>query len=235
MSRQINPSKLTTPSFPEKAREKGAGCRGNALWQSQGIVFYVLMLKLLVILITSISPASAHQVEIAEDVGGTIHIEPNDTPRAGENALTWIALTRKGGKVIPLEECNCQLAVYSKPQTSGTPPLLTPSLKPVSAEKYQGIPGADITFPKPGAYVVQLTGKPQAGADFKPFELKFDVTVAAGVAKPTPAKPEVQPQVAQVPPAVEKSDNQYLIPGIVIAGVVGLGGVWVALRRKKQV
>ncbi|MEB3181625.1 MAG: hypothetical protein VKL59_21710 [Nostocaceae cyanobacterium] len=192
-------------------------------------------MSLLVLLVTSNYPASAHTVEIAEDVGGTIHIEPNDTPRAGENSLAWIALTRKGGKVLPLEECNCQLAVYSKPLKPGTPPLLTPSLKPVSAEKYQGIPGADITFPKPGAYLLQLTGKPQAGADFKPFELKFDLTVAAGVAKPTAAKPEVQPQVASVPPTVEQSNNQYLIPGIVIASVAGLGGVWVLLQRKKQV
>jgi len=197
--------------------------------------FYVLLLNAFVLLITNISHASAHTVEIAEDVGGTIHIEPNDTPRAGENSLAWIALTRKGGKVVPLQECNCQLAVYSKPLKPGTLPLLTPSLKPISAEKYQGIPGADITFPKPGAYVLQLTGKPQAGADFKPFELKFDVTVAAGVAKPTPVQPAKQVQVAPVSPTVEQSNNQYLIPGIVIAGVAGLGGVWVLLQRKKQV
>lgn len=138
------------------------------------------LLLLLVGTLTTISPASAHKVQIAKDVGGTIHIEPNDNPQAGKAALTWIALTRKGGQIIPLQQCNCQLAVYSEPRTPGTSPLLQPSLKPVSAEKYKGVPGSDIVFPKPGAYQLELKGTPKAGASFKPFVLNFKVTVASG-------------------------------------------------------
>lgn len=135
-------------------------------------------LELALIATTTIFPASAHEVQISGDVGGTLHVEPNDTPSAGKSTRAWFALTRKGGEVIPLEQCNCQLAIYPEPRPDEEAPLLTPPLKPVSAEKYQGIPGAEITFPKPGAYQLQLSGKPQAGADFKPFQLKFDVTVA---------------------------------------------------------
>ncbi|MGM3306223.1 hypothetical protein ACSQ6I_09610 [Anabaena sp. WFMT] len=130
--------------------------------------------------------ASAHTVKIAGDVGGTIHIEPNDNPRAGEPAQTWFALTRKGGKVLPLKECNCQLAIYAEPHTPGEPALLEPDLIPVQAERYQGIPGAEITFPKPGVYELQLKGKPVTEANFRPFELKFQVTVTAGKAVAAP-------------------------------------------------
>jgi hypothetical protein len=130
--------------------------------------------------------ASAHTVKIADDVGGTIHIEPNDNPRAGEPAQTWFALTRKGGQVLPLKECNCQLAIYAEPHTPGEPALLEPPLNPVQAERYQGIPGAEITFPKPGIYELQLSGKPATEANFRPFELKFQVTVTAGKAVETP-------------------------------------------------
>lgn len=142
--------------------------------------YLILLIWCVTFSITDIHPATAHKVETTGDVGGTLHIEPNDNPRAGESTQAWFALTRKGGKVIPLQQCNCQLAVYAEPHTPGEPALLEPSLKPVNAEIYQGIPGADITFPKPGIYQLQLRGKPTSGANFKPFEFAFEVTVAAG-------------------------------------------------------
>lgn len=139
----------------------------------------VLLLNCVVITLTDFLPVSAHKVEISGDVGGTLHLEPNDNPRAGEAVVAWFALTRKGGKVIPLKQCNCQLAIYTAPHSPDSPALLKPPLKPVSAERYQGIPGAEITFPKPGAYQLQLSGKPAHGADFKPFQLRFNV-IATG-------------------------------------------------------
>lgn len=145
--------------------------RGNAAW---------LLLGLLAATLTNTSPVSAHKVEISGDVGATLHIEPNDNPQAGKAALTWFALTRKGGEVIPLEQCDCELAVYAEPRNQSTQPLLQPPLKAVSSEGYKNIPGAEIVFPKPGAYQVELKGTPKAGASFKPFELNFNVTVASG-------------------------------------------------------
>lgn len=141
-------------------------------------IILVLILNTFVTTATNLLPVFAHKVEIAKDVGGTLHIQPNDNPRAGEAVVAWFALTRKGGQVIPLKQCNCQLAIYTQPRSSNSPALLKPPLKPVSAERYQGIPGAEITFPSPGTYQLQLSGQPAPGADFKPFQLKFNVTVA---------------------------------------------------------
>jgi len=123
-------------------------------------------------------PARSHQVEVQNDIGATIHIEPNDTPRAGRSALTWFALTRRGGRTIPLAQCSCTLKVYAQPRRSDAAPVLTPSLQAVSAERYEGIPGAEFAFPEPGAYELELSGRPQAGAEFAPFVLTFDVTVS---------------------------------------------------------
>jgi len=141
---------------------------------------YLLLLILSSLIVTTNTQVLAHTVKISEDVGGTVHLEPNDNPRAGEVTQTWFALTRKGGKVIPLKDCNCQLAIYAEPHAVGEPALLEPPLKPIQAERYQGIPGAEVTFPKPGAYQLQLSGKPVNEGSFKPFELKFVVTVATG-------------------------------------------------------
>ncbi|QSV53325.1 MAG: hypothetical protein HEP80_04810 [Dolichospermum sp. UKL201] len=139
-----------------------------------------LLLVLFGLIVTTNTQVLAHTVKISADVGATIHIEPNDNPRAGEVTQAWFALTRKGGKVIPLKDCNCQLAIYAEPHAVGEPALLEPPLKPIEVERYQGIPGAEITFPKPGAYQLQLTGKSVTEGSFKPFELKFVVTVATG-------------------------------------------------------
>jgi hypothetical protein len=149
-------------------------------------IYCLLFLSCLVISITTAHPISAHQVQIAADVGATLHIEPNDNPRSGEPTQAWFALTRKGGQAIPLTQCDCQLVVFAQPHTPGEPALLEPPLEPVSAERYQGIPGAEITFPKPGIYQLQLSGKPVTGANFQPFQFEFDVTVAAGTTSSFP-------------------------------------------------
>jgi hypothetical protein len=134
------------------------------------------------LIVTTNTQVLAHTVKISEDVGGTVHLEPNDNPRAGEVTQTWFALTRKGGKVIPLKDCNCRLAIYAEPHVAGEPALIEPRLKSIQAERYEGIPGTEVTFPKPGAYQLQLSGKPVIKGSFKPFELKFVVTVATGKA-----------------------------------------------------
>ncbi|WP_066426476.1 hypothetical protein [Anabaena sp. 4-3] len=168
--------------FPPLNQTKATQDKQVSALKGVSAIQYLSFLSCLVLSINNIPPAAAHKIEIAGDVGGTLHIEPNDTPRAGEAAQAWFALTRKGGKSIPLTQCDCQLAVYAEPHIPGEPALIEPSLTPVNAERYQGIPGADITFPKPGIYQLQLTGKPKAGANFQPFDLKFEVTVAAGAA-----------------------------------------------------
>lgn len=153
------------------------------------IMNYKLFLAFLYISFIFLPIASAHTVKIGGNIGGTIHIKPNDNPSAGQPAQTWFALTRKGGQTLPLKECNCHLAIYAEPHTPGEPALLEPPLKPVDAELYQGIPGAEITFPKLGVYELQLSGKPATAGSFRPFDLRFKVTVGAGK---TVAAPQVR-------------------------------------------
>jgi hypothetical protein len=119
----------------------------------------------------------AHEVEVSGDVAATFHLEPNHNPRAGQPARVWFALTRRGGQIIPLEQCNCKLAVYLKERKEGDKPLMQPPLKAVFAERYKGIPGAEIVFPKAGIYQLELSGTAKTKANFKPFELSYTVTV----------------------------------------------------------
>ena len=178
------------------------------------------------------TPAQAHKVQVAENVGGTLHIEPNDTPRAGESAITWFALTRKGGQIIPLNQCNCQLSVYTEPSTASSQPLLKPRLKAVSAEQYQGIPGAEIQFPQPGAYQLQLSGTPTNGGNFKPFQLNFQVTVAAGVPAPTTSPEATQSPTPSLPTPVSRPKTLlWQIPVITLSTALVIGVLWSLWRK----
>ncbi|MDZ8221531.1 hypothetical protein [Nostoc sp. ChiVER01] len=199
----------------------------KAISWHQGTIKYLLFLSCLVISITNIYPASAHKVEVARDVGGTLHIEPNDNPRAGEPSQAWFALTRRGGRVIPLSQCNCQLAVYAEPYATGEPPLLEPELKPVTAERYQGIPGAEVVFPKPGIYELQLNGKPVSGARFKPFEFKFEVTVAGGSTQDTQKLRDVNGNLGE-------SESQQLPIWAIALPILGFIGILVVVLRNMR-
>lgn len=136
-------------------------------------------LSLVLLSVLMAAPVAAHTVKVSGDVAATFHIEPNDNPKAGQSSLAWFALTRKRGWLIPLSQCNCQLAVYSQPRSQNSQPILKPTLKAITADQYQDIPGADIVFPQPGAYELELSGTPKAGAEYKPFRLTYTVTVGS--------------------------------------------------------
>lgn len=160
--------------------------------------------------------AGAHTVEIVGDVGATLHIEPNDTPRAGEEVLAWFALTRKGGQTIPLSDCDCELSIYVQPQ--GDTAALSLTLNAVDAEGYKDIPGARFTFPTVGAYTLAISGSPKQDGDFTPFELDFDITVAAGqsapteqVEQPVPAADDAEAGATEVSPETNDSSSALAV------------------------
>ncbi len=132
----------------------------------------------LILLSTLLSaPVVAHNVEISDEVAATFHITPNHNPQVGKKTQAWFALTRRGGQTIPLSECNCTLNVYAIPRLDDAEPILQPQLSPINVEKYQEIPGAEITFPSAGAYELELVGTAKDNSSFAPFELSYTVNV----------------------------------------------------------
>ena len=128
-------------------------------------------------------PVTAHQVQRVGEVSGLLHIEPQDNLKVGRATQIWIALTSRGGQIIPLAQCDCHLSVYRVPYTAGSPALQTPPLKAISVRQYQGILGAKIVFPTAGAYELDLSGAPRAGGKFKSFS-KMAYTVTATTSTP---------------------------------------------------
>ncbi len=124
-------------------------------------------------------PILAHEIKVSGDVAALIHIAPDDHPLARVPSKAWFALSKIGGKSIPLSHCDCHLAVYVIPHQKGkTPPLFRPILKSIDVESYHGVASALITFPKAGLYELELTGKALSGEGFPPFKLSYEVTVS---------------------------------------------------------
>lgn len=236
------------PSHPPRQK-----CLSWASWPGTGIGAAVLLSGL---------PAQAHQVKTTETIGATLHIEPNDTPRAGESSQAWFALTRQGGATVPLDQCDCQLAIYDgsvEPETAEDP-LLTPQLVPTSAEGFVDIPSAEIEFPAVGSYTLVLSGKPTDGDAFGEFELAFEVTVATGrraespqpepeATNAEPADPtttadgpqtsaEAPAQVDPGFPLLQFSQNQWQKPAILVLLVLlvlSITSAWSIWQRSRSV
>ncbi|MDY6938936.1 MAG: hypothetical protein SWY16_14845 [Cyanobacteriota bacterium] len=187
------------------------------------------------------SPALAHNVKTDADVGATFHIEPDHNPQAGDTARAWFALTRTGGELIPLDSCDCQLAVYDR-TVSETEPVLTPPLVAISAEEFRDIPGADIVFPEAGVYDLEISGSPKDGAAFSPFSLSYSVTVSPGASSAAPES-ETESEVtstateatstSESPPPTPGSQG-WLVPAIITTVAIAVGVGWFVKQQAKS-
>jgi hypothetical protein len=181
-------------------------------------------------------PKLAHQIEVDQSVGGTLHIEPNDTPRAGKPSRVWIALTHPGGALIPLSDCECQLRVQAQDQGQVVP---TSPLQAIAAEGYENVPASEVTFPQVGTYTLILTGKPRTLGEFDPFTLKFEVLVATGSASASPiATPSLtSPSPVATPLPTSTARPASPVQAIAIGGAIAIAlGVilWYRLTQPRQ-
>ncbi len=188
------------------------------------------------------APVLAHNIKVSQDVAATFHIEPHHNPKAGEPSQAWFALTHRGGAIIPLAQCDCKLAIHLEPHEEGEVPSLERSLKAIAVETYQGIPSAEIIFPKPGAYELELSGKPKAGANFQPFKLNYTVIVTAGAASTTSSPTEKiagQYRHSEASATSQKAISStrqlspWLAPLAIGGAIVGIGAVGFMLQRFK--
>jgi hypothetical protein len=188
-----------------------------------------------------IEGAIAHNVEVAGEIAGTWHVEPDHNPKAGEPAKVWVALTRQGGEVLPFDQADCQMKVYEVPRAADAVSIMEPGLRAIAAEQYQGIPGTDLVFPKPGIYQLELSCSPKTEGAFTAFTMDSEVTVAAGSSPVTAASPA---PVVQLPDAVSSAAGvlessepggwQGLVVGTAIATVLGLGLLKLMASRMKK-
>lgn len=142
---------------------------------TQNFVSKCLLFAGLLLLAT---PASAHKTEVSGDVAGIWHVEPNHRPRSGQPARIWVALTRRGGQILSLQDAQCQMAIYREPHKADNQPILRPSLTAINVERYRGVPSATVILPAVGLYQAKLSCSPKGANKFRPFQMQYRFTVA---------------------------------------------------------
>jgi hypothetical protein len=196
------------------------------------------------LLVPLAAPALAHNIKVSGDIAATFHIEPHHNPKAGKPSQAWFVLTQRGGTVIPLTQCNCKLKVHLNPHQAGDAPVLEPVLQPLSTEQHLGIPSAEITFPKGGAYALEISGTPKAGAKFQPFELSYEVTVTGGaMASDAKAQPQQEQSIPKnaAPPKTLKATLPSdafrwlaIAPGVGAIALATTGYIWLRRHNPKK-
>jgi len=133
-----------------------------------------ILLTSVTLVMMGTTAAIAHEVKTSQEIGGTIHIEPNDRPIVSKKSTIWVALTKRGGEIIPYAKCNCRMEVRSLSDRS----IKFTVANPLSIiERYLGLPSLTVTFPQVGRYELKLIGSPRDNEDFQPFELTFTTNV----------------------------------------------------------
>jgi hypothetical protein len=106
--------------------------------------------------------ASAHQTTTSNGARVTMHVAPNDEPRAGSPAtvtVTKVAVPRRA--TFSSGSCGCRLRV-------------TDSSGSVIADRAMG-KRTRVTFPRPGAYKLVYSGSYRRGGKARRFAASFAI------------------------------------------------------------
>ncbi|MEM9246959.1 MAG: hypothetical protein AAGA67_14630 [Cyanobacteria bacterium P01_F01_bin.153] len=181
----------------------------------------------------------SHTTKVVSDIAVTVHVEPEHQPAAGQPTRVWFLLTRQGGEVVPLSSANCTLEVRKQPYQPGSSPLLTPEVVPIDAERYQSIPGVNLTFPEPGTYGLTFGCAPKADGNFGAFSIDHEAIVKGGTGlaiAPSPVATETPvmeaASSASASSTQEESPAYQLGYAVGTAAIAGLGAIGLLAAKK---
>jgi len=112
----------------------------------------------------------AHVLKTDDNIGGVLHIDPEDDPVAGEQATFFFEMKDKTNK-FSAADCNCRVDVYENKNLIYSD-AVTQGNSPSSSVLFA------YTFPQKDVYLVKLVGNPQTENSFQPFTLTYDILVA---------------------------------------------------------
>lgn len=138
--------------------------RANRMRKLAQIIFILLLVTSL-----HVSATSAHVLKVSNDIGITVHIDPDDAPIANTESQIFVHFENhtKNTDTKDVVSCNCTLRIIKEGQLLFSQPFVVEdSLGHVS-----------YVFPEYGSYVVSIEGIVQQNADQKAFDADFSYYV----------------------------------------------------------
>ncbi|HZE86836.1 MAG TPA: hypothetical protein VE090_01380 [Methylomirabilota bacterium] len=129
------------------------------------ITFYFSFVFLLFCFLFFPPYADAHILASDKNIGALLHIDPDDTPVAGQQSGFFFDFKDKQNK-FSSQDCDCTFLIVENGQTIYSQPLFQKSVF--------------YTFPKIDVYQIKIIGKPKTPNAFQPFTLSWDWRVDQG-------------------------------------------------------
>jgi hypothetical protein len=112
--------------------------------------------------------ALAHEESTNAEISASLHIDPADQPLVGKEAKFYFHFEKENGS-FDVQQCNCLISIFK----DGTL---------VEEHKVKDVESVDQpllrkTFSESGDYDLSLSGTPNGGAEFEPFDLKYQFHV----------------------------------------------------------
>lgn len=114
--------------------------------------------------------ATAHILKSDENIGGVIHVDPNDEPVAKSQSSISFEIKDTANK-FSYEKCNCIFSISQNEKEIYSTEL--PKDSTAQTTEY--------TFPTANSYRITLTGAPVDSQEFRPFTLEYDIRVSKEV------------------------------------------------------
>jgi hypothetical protein len=126
----------------------------------------------------ALAPTLAHPINVATagSLAAMIHLDPKAAPSAGQPSQIWFMLTRRNDEQVSPADCRCRVSIFNSQGQTVIKDLPLSTLAIAGQETDHQAMQTTITFPKPGAYQVVLTGQASTNRP-SPFEFAFPVTV----------------------------------------------------------
>lgn len=107
------------------------------------------------------SAAEAHQTAVNNGVAVTMHVSPDDEPRAGHPAQVLVTKVKPRTGVFAWTTCRCALVISD----SATTTLFKGTVKPQT----------EFTFPEVGAYQLDFSGRVKRKGKWVQFKVSFAI------------------------------------------------------------
>lgn len=120
----------------------------------------------------------AHDVRTDGAITVTLHIDPNDTPVAGDQKTALIFEVTDPAKKFDGDKCACELTITQAGRT-----IYQTALFQTNQPHSPAIVGVNFVFPLRGSYVVAINGQPRPDASFQSFAIVYPVKVAGAPLK----------------------------------------------------
>jgi hypothetical protein len=184
------------------------------------------------ILYISNLPILAHTLKVQNEVGVSLHIDPDDDPIAGQEAVFYPKITDKTN-LFKISDCDCRVQISQNGEVLFQTVLIT---DPSESNGKDAV--FRYTFPAKGNYLLEMSGS-SFTKSFNNFQIKYDLNVTKQ-STPAPIETKKETSISDQNSQIESTPNssmslvEYAIFGAGLTIILVIALMVYVNRRRRQ-